>query len=57
MIASITKDTEGVVTCLDEVRHGFEDGDYVTFIEVSNNLICHADSRDLNRIWFGFDKI
>lgn len=35
MIASVTKDKEGVVTCLDEVRHGFEDGDYVTFNEVS----------------------
>ena len=36
MIAGITKDKDGVVTCLDEARHGFEDGDYVTFIEVSN---------------------
>jgi ubiquitin-activating enzyme E1 len=36
MIAGISKDTEGVVTCLDEARHGFEDGDYVTFTEVSN---------------------
>lgn len=35
MIASVTKDKEGVVTCLDEARHGFEDGDYVTFTEVS----------------------
>lgn len=34
MIASVTKDAEGVVTCLDETRHGFEDGDYVTFTEV-----------------------
>lgn len=23
-----------MVTCLDEVRHGFESGDYVTFTEV-----------------------
>lgn len=37
MIAGISKDKDGVVTCLDEVRHGFEDGDYVTFTEVSNN--------------------
>jgi ubiquitin-activating enzyme E1 len=36
MIASISKDKEGVVTCLDEARHGFEDGDFVTFTEVSN---------------------
>lgn len=35
MIAGISKDQESVVTCLDEVRHGFEDGDYVTFTEVS----------------------
>jgi ubiquitin-activating enzyme E1 len=31
MVASITRET-----CLDENRHGFEDGDYVTFTEVSN---------------------
>jgi ubiquitin-activating enzyme E1 len=36
MIAGISKDKDGVVTCLDEVRHGFEDGDYVTFTEVSH---------------------
>lgn len=35
MIAGITKDKESIVTCLDENRHGFEDGDYVTFTEVS----------------------
>ena len=23
-----------MVTCLDETRHGYEDGDYVTFTEV-----------------------
>lgn len=34
MIASISKDKEAVVTCLEETRHGFEDGDYVTFSEV-----------------------
>lgn len=34
MVASVTKDTEGVVTCLDETRHGMEDGDYVAFSEV-----------------------
>lgn len=34
MIASITQDREGVVTCLDESRHGLEDGDFVTFREV-----------------------
>lgn len=34
MVASVTKEVEGVVTCLDEARHGMEDGDYVTFSEV-----------------------
>eukprot|EP00123_Amoebidium_parasiticum_P014370 comp22465_c0_seq1/m.33829 comp22465_c0_seq1/g.33829 ORF comp22465_c0_seq1/g.33829 comp22465_c0_seq1/m.33829 type:complete len:1012 (-) comp22465_c0_seq1:171-3206(-) len=34
LIASITQETNGVVTCLDESRHGFEDGDYVTFTEI-----------------------
>ncbi|XP_060606462.1 ubiquitin-like modifier-activating enzyme 1 isoform X1 [Ruditapes philippinarum] len=32
MIADI--DEDGVVTCLDETRHGYEDGDYVQFKEV-----------------------
>uniref|UniRef100_G3MM20 E1 ubiquitin-activating enzyme n=1 Tax=Amblyomma maculatum TaxID=34609 RepID=G3MM20_AMBMU len=35
MIASISKDKEAVVTCLDETRHGLEDGDYVSFSEVT----------------------
>lgn len=34
MLACISKEKESVVTCLDETRHGFEDGDYVTFSEV-----------------------
>ncbi|CAO3647182.1 unnamed protein product [Mucor fragilis] len=34
MIANISKEEEGIVTCLDEVRHGLEDGDYVTFKEI-----------------------
>lgn len=34
MVASISHDDVGVVTCLDESRHGLEDGDYVTFEEV-----------------------
>lgn len=39
MVAGITRDAQGVVTCLDETRHGFEDGDWVTFSEVSNNCL------------------
>ena len=31
---SVLQDSEGVVTCLDEARHGYEDGDFVTFTEV-----------------------
>ncbi|XP_050732741.1 ubiquitin-like modifier-activating enzyme 1 isoform X1 [Eriocheir sinensis] len=34
MVAGITKEESSVVTCLDESRHGLEDGDYVTFSEV-----------------------
>ena len=34
MISSIINDENGVVTCLDEQRHGFEDGMFVTFSEV-----------------------
>jgi len=34
MVASISKEEKGVVACLDEVRHGFEDGDVVKFTEV-----------------------
>ncbi|KAF5388441.1 hypothetical protein D9615_000146 [Tricholomella constricta] len=34
MIVSVAKDGEGLVTCLDETRHGLEDGDFVTFAEV-----------------------
>ena len=34
MIASVTRDEQGVVTCLDETRHGLEDGDYVKFHEI-----------------------
>lgn len=38
MVASVSKDMESVVTCLDDTRHGLEDGDYVTFSEVQGML-------------------
>ena len=34
IISSITNDKEGMVTTMEDKRHGFEDGDYVTFREV-----------------------
>ncbi|KAJ2872583.1 E1 ubiquitin-activating protein [Coemansia aciculifera] len=34
MIAGIEQSAEGIVTCLDETRHGLEDGQLVTFNEV-----------------------
>merc|ERR1712226_1621088 len=34
MIATISKEEKGEVMCLDETRHGFEDGDWVVFKEV-----------------------
>lgn len=39
MVASITKDTEALVTCVDDTRHGLEDGDYVTFLEVQGMFV------------------
>ncbi|KAI8450963.1 hypothetical protein BY996DRAFT_4586669 [Phakopsora pachyrhizi] len=35
MVVSIEKSVKGMVTTLDESRHGLEDGDYVRFTEVS----------------------
>ncbi|KAI9193586.1 uncharacterized protein BJ171DRAFT_251536 [Polychytrium aggregatum] len=34
MIAGISSDKEGIVACLEDHRHGLEDGDVVTFTEV-----------------------
>ncbi|KAG8893299.1 hypothetical protein FRB99_002069, partial [Tulasnella sp. 403] len=35
MIVQVEKDKEAIVTCLDETRHGLEDGNFVTFSEVT----------------------
>ena len=34
IVASVSKEKDGIVTGLDETRHGLEDGDYVTFTEI-----------------------
>ncbi|CAH8497265.1 unnamed protein product [Schistosoma turkestanicum] len=34
MIQQVEKSKQGLVTCLEETRHGFQDGDYVSFSEV-----------------------
>ncbi|KAI8607937.1 hypothetical protein BC830DRAFT_1072563, partial [Chytriomyces sp. MP71] len=34
MVAGISSEENGLVTCLEDHRHGLEDGDYVTFTEV-----------------------
>ncbi|KJE96221.1 ubiquitin-like modifier-activating enzyme 1 [Capsaspora owczarzaki ATCC 30864] len=48
MIASITKESQSIVTCLDETRHGFEDGDYVSFHEVQGMTeLNHAAARPI----------
>lgn len=39
IVASISHDAQGVVTCLEETRHGFVDGDFVTFSEVSSKFV------------------
>lgn len=35
MVQQIERSAQGLVTCLEETRHDFEDGDYVTFSEVN----------------------
>jgi len=46
MIVSI--DEEGIVTTLDETRHGLEDGDFVTFSEVKGmNKLNGAEPRKI----------
>ncbi|XP_057365163.1 ubiquitin-like modifier-activating enzyme 1 [Daphnia carinata] len=42
MIAGVTREETSVVTCLDETRHGLEDGDYVTFSEVQGMVELNA---------------
>ncbi|KAF9534922.1 ubiquitin activating enzyme [Crepidotus variabilis] len=42
MIVSVEKDKEALVTCLDETRHGLEDGDFVTFSEVQGMTELNA---------------
>lgn len=42
MMASVSKEKEGVVTCLDETRHGYQDGDHVTFSEVKGMTELNA---------------
>ena len=34
IVANVTRDADGVVACLEETRHGLEDGDFVSFTEV-----------------------
>lgn len=34
MVVEIENADDAMVTCLDETRHGLEDGDFVTFSEV-----------------------
>lgn len=34
IVVSVTQDNEGLVTTIDEKRHGLQDGDFVTFSEV-----------------------
>lgn len=49
LIVSIEKDAEGLVTCLDETRHGLEDGDYVTFTEVEGMTeLNHSEPRKIS---------
>ncbi|KAJ3380046.1 hypothetical protein HDU92_006225 [Lobulomyces angularis] len=42
MVTSISRDADGTVTCLDESRHGLEDGDFVTFTEIKGMTQLNA---------------
>ena len=43
------QDEEGVVTTLDETRHGLEDGDYVTFTEIEGmDSLNNAEPRKIS---------
>ncbi|KAL5009039.1 hypothetical protein ScPMuIL_014620 [Solemya velum] len=51
IIASISKSVEGVVDCVDESRHGYEDGDLVTFSEVKGMTeLNNCEPRKVKRI-------
>lgn len=56
----ILQDNPGVVTCLDEARHGFESGDHVTFTEVQGmtelNGCQPMEIKVLGKIYFCFGK-
>ncbi|XP_074598481.1 ubiquitin-like activating enzyme 1 [Brevipalpus obovatus] len=45
MIAGITQEKEGIVTCLDESRHDFQDGDTIIFQEVQGMTELNGKTR------------
>lgn len=48
MIASVTKDKQGLVTCLDESRHGLQTGDFVKFSEIQGMTeLNNAEPREI----------
>lgn len=53
------QDHPGVVTCLDEARHGFESGDFVTFTEIQGmtelNGCQPVEIKVLGKICFSFN--
>ncbi|CAI9181561.1 unnamed protein product [Rangifer tarandus platyrhynchus] len=56
MVSMVTKGNPGIVTCLDESRHGFESGDFVSFTEVQGmnelNGICPLEIKVLGPYTF-----
>ena len=54
------QDKESVVTCLDETRHGYEDGDHVSFKEVQGMAELNAHEPFKIKVlgkWTGFDWV
>ncbi|KAB0353456.1 hypothetical protein FD755_023841 [Muntiacus reevesi] len=56
MVSMVTKGNPGIVTCLDESRHGLESGDFVSFTEVQGmdelNGICPLEIKVLGPYTF-----
>lgn len=42
----------GVVTCIDDTRHGMEDGDHITFSEVEGMTELNGCSPIKIKVWF-----
>ena len=53
-----TQDKDSVVTCLEEMRHSFQTGDYVTFSEVEVCILCVCVcSACISAVWLSVHEV